>query len=568
MIPRKLENRFALLGVVLTGVIGGVIGLVGYRQMTDAVRREAMARVAEATRAGQRLFMAEFDRLDPSRSLPEDAKLTVVPVADVRPDTPLYSLFQKALTDTKAEGFALLEEGLCAVSVRRAPEAEKLQAAVLPLRDANWLPDQIRTVIFGSAGGEPDSTTVTIFEKDIRIATNVRLSDGQRAIGTKVSDEVARRVLGEGQPWNDRAFVVDHWVISSYLPIRTIEGDVVGMFYAGIDESLYVALKERSIALFLAFILGLTLVISAGGWVLGKRLAHPLSKLTGASAALGRGDREHIEVSPTDPEEVRLLAETFNQMADQVSAKTVDLEASNRQVKEALDDYMEVLGFVAHELKSPVAGALTQLKTIEGGYAGEVPETLQRPLAAIGRYLDYGHEIALSFNNLSRAETEGFAPRKMQMDDFCQEVVSRSIADLTPQASQREMTISLRGEPISLRADPDLMRVVMDNLIGNAEKYGESGTEIQVTVRQLPQRARVEVRNQGVGVPQERFPELFGKFHRIQDPELASRKGTGVGLYLVKKIVNLHGGQVGVEGQYGEWIEFWFEIPNDELPHL
>ena len=562
--PRKLENRFALFGLALTWVLGGVIGLVGYQQMTMAVRREAMARVNDATRVGRRLLEAEFANLEPSSPFPQDAKLTAVPAEDVRQGTPLYSLVQKAITETKAQGFALLADGLCVVSVRRAPDAERFLVAALPLRGAHRLPDMIRTVVFGSSGLEPHPATVTIFEGDTRIATNVRLPDGRRATGTRVSQEVARRVLGEGRPWNDRAFVVDRWVISSYLPIRTIDGDVVGMLYAGLDEHPYVAQEKRSIVLFLAFILGLTLIMSAGGWYLGRRLAYPLTKLTGAAAALGSGERERIEVSRRDPEEVRLLADTFNQMADQVNAKTVALEASNRQVKKALDDYMEVLGFVAHELKSPVAGALSQLMMIDGGYTGEVPEALRRPLAAIRRYLDYGHEIALSFNNLSRAESEGFAPKKTPLADFCQEVVCPAITDVSSQASQQQMTITLKAARIPLRADPDLMRVVMDNLIGNAVKYGRTGTEIRVTADRLPQGLHVGVRNQGVGVPRERFPELFTKFHRIHDPELKSRKGTGVGLYLVKKIIDLHGGRVGVDGQYGEWIEFWFELPDSD----
>ena len=85
-----------------------------------------------------------------------------------------------------------------------------------------------------------------------------------------------------------------------------------------------------------------------------------------------------------------------------------------------------------------------------------------------------------------------------------------------------------------------------------------------MTVQPLPKGFRVEVRNQGVGVPRERFADLFKKFYRIQDPNLKSRKGTGVGLYLVKKIIDLHGGKVGVDGEYGKWIEFWFEISGDK----
>jgi len=566
--PSKLEYRFALWGVILTCVVGGIIGLVGYRQMTRSVHREAMARVVEATRAGQRLLEAQFARLDPGGPLPPDAKRTTVLAKDIRQGTPLYPLVQMALTDTNANAFALLPDGLSLVSVRHDPNAEALLVATLPLRGAHWLSDQIRAVVFGISEGQQSSTTVTIFEKDIRIATNVRLPDGRRATGTRVSEEVNQRVLKEGRPWNDRAFVVDRWVISSYLPIHTVDGAVIGMFYAGIDESSYVAQQERSIFLFVAFILGLTLVMSATGWYLGRHLACPLTKLTDASIDLSRGERKHIEVSAKDPEEIRLLANTFNQMADRIYAKTVALETSNEQAKKALNDYMEVLGFVAHELKSPVAGALTQLAMIDDGYVGEVPEKLQPPLAAIRRYMEYGHEMALSFNNLSRMESDGFAPQKKPLADFCQEVVSPAIADLSLQASLRKMAIVLKGTPMPGQADLDLMRVVMDNLIGNAVKYGRSETEICVTVNRIPQGIHVEVRNQGVGVPSERFGELFQKFRRIQDAKLISRKGTGVGLYLVKKIIDLHGGRVGVEGEYEAWIAFWFEIPdgNDEPP--
>ncbi len=564
MMPRKLKNQFTLLGVVLTWLVGGVVGLVGYRQMTEAVRHEAKARVQEAARVGQRLLEAEFTHLDPNGSLPREAKLLSIPAENVHAGMPLYPLLRKAHADGKAEGFVLLAEGLCMVSVRPAPVGGGFVVALWSLRGAHWLPDQIRTVVFGSPGPGLDSATITIFEKDVRIATNVTLPDGRRATGTRVSEAVARRVLGEGREWNDRAFVVNRWMITDYQPIRSIDGEILGMLYAGLDEAPYVAQGERNIVLFLTFILGLTLVTSVGGWYLGKRLAHPLTKLTGASAALGRGDRERIEVSTRDPEEVRVLAEAFNRMADQIHAKAAALEASNLRAKKALDDYMEVLGFVAHELKSPVAGALTQLVTIEGGYAGAVPEALRRPLAALRRSLEYGQEIALSFNNLSRAESEGFAPQKRLLPDFCQEVIRPAIADLSSQATQREMSIALQGGPISLRADPDLMRVVLDNLIGNAVKYGRTGTEIRVTAQKVPEGVRVEVYNQGVGVPRERFPELFTKFRRIHDPKLTSRKGTGVGLYLVKKIVDLHGGRVGVEGEYGEWIRFWFELPDGE----
>ena len=208
---------------------------------------------------GQRLLEAEFLRLDPNGPLPRDAKRLSLPAEAVHHGTPLYPFIRKAETGGKAEGLALLDEGLCIVSVRHAPASAKVLAALWPLRGANWLADHIREVVFGSDGYGPESATITIFEKDIRIATNVTLADGRRATGTRVSEVVARKVLGEGEAWNDRALVVNRWMITSYRPLRSLDGAVIGMLYAGLDEAPYVAQGERNIVLFLTFILGLTL---------------------------------------------------------------------------------------------------------------------------------------------------------------------------------------------------------------------------------------------------------------------------------------------------------------------
>jgi signal transduction histidine kinase len=560
MIPRQLKNQVVLLGILLTWSVGGVIGFVGYRQMVSAVRREAMARVENAVRVGQRVLETEFVHLDPDGPLPPGARLLRLPAESAPGDDPLAALIRKARVEGKAEGFALLPEGLSMAAVRRG-SGGRFVAAVQSLRDANRLPDLIRDIVFGPDATARGSATITLFEGDVRIATNVTLADGRRAVGTRASPDVARRVLREAQVWNDRAFVVDRWMITCYQPLRAADGAVIGMLYAGLDEAPYVAERERNILLSVLAVLGLTLAVSAGGWVLGGRLARPLTQLTSAAAALARGERERIETSPRDPEEVRALAEAFNRMSDEIHAQTAALEASRQRAHKTLQDYLEVLGFVAHELKNPINGALTQLNLIDEGYVGKPPEAFGRPLSALRRSLEYGREIAQSFTNLSRAESEGFTPRLRPLEDFVREVLALAVGDCAAEAAQRQMPIRVEGGPVPTGCDPDLMRVVLDNLIGNAVKYGEKGSEILVAVAATPAALRVAVTNRGVGVAPERLPELFAKFHRIQDPQLRSRKGTGVGLYLVKRIVELHGGQVGVEGAYGQWIRFWFEIP-------
>jgi signal transduction histidine kinase len=341
------------------------------------------------------------------------------------------------------------------------------------------------------------------------------------------------------------------------------------MLYAGLDEAPYFAKGERGIVFFLASILGLTMVISGAAWYVGRRLSLPLSNLTVSAAALGKGERKEIRVLPNDPEEIRVLAKTLNTMTDLIIAHTAELIASREKAQKALSDYLKVLKFVAHELKSPFSGALSQLMFIEDGHAGKVPEKLSPRLAAIHRYMEYGFEMAQSFNQLSRAESEGFTAHKQLLADFQEQVIRLSIDDFSAEAAHHKMKITLAGDRAALWADPDLMRVVIDNLIGNALKYGQEGTEIRITSQKIRDSLRIEVLNQGIGVPRERFSQLFTKFFRIRDPKLESRKGTGVGLYLIKKIVELHNGLVGIDGDYGKWIKFWFEIPygnSTELP--
>ncbi len=147
------------------------------------------------------------------------------------------------------------------------------------------------------------------------------------------------------------------------------------------------------------------------------------------------------------------------------------------------------------------------------------------------------------------------------MADFAAAVVRPAVADCEAAASSRGMTIAVEGEAGPARIDTDLMRVVMDNLVGNAVKYGKEGTTVRIALGRANGRLRVEVRNEGVGVSPESVPKLFTKFYRAHDPATTTTKGTGVGLYLVRRFVELHGGAVGVEGEYGSWVAFRFEIP-------
>ena len=112
-----------------------------------------------------------------------------------------------------------------------------------------------------------------------------------------------------------------------------------------------------------------------------------------------------------------------------------------------------------------------------------------------------------------------------------------------------------------VQCDPELLRIVLVNLLGNAVKYGEAGGALRVTLERGPDQLLVRVWNAGPGFREEERPRLFRKFSRLQAPELQGRKGTGVGLYTAWRIVHLHGGRLDAQSQPGQWAEFSVELP-------
>jgi two-component system NtrC family sensor kinase len=114
--------------------------------------------------------------------------------------------------------------------------------------------DRIKNIVFKDAKYKgKEIGTATIFLGDLRISTNVMDKEGNRAIGTRAMKEVQEQVLGKGEPWIHRAFVVDDWYITAYEPIQDIQDKIVGMLYVGMMESKYAVMKERLILLFFLF---------------------------------------------------------------------------------------------------------------------------------------------------------------------------------------------------------------------------------------------------------------------------------------------------------------------------
>ena len=258
-----------------------------------------------------------------------------------------------------------------------------------------------------------------------------------------------------------------------------------------------------------------------------------------------------------DQHQVRLhlaIAESISQAVE----KAYRIE----QLTEANRAYSEVLGFVSHELKSPIASMVTDARLLCGGYLGQLNDAqrskIQRTIAK-GEYLLH---LVDDYLNLDQIESGAMKGRFRKDVDFIKEVAEFSIEQFEPMIEDKRMTLESQLAPLPpIECDAGLMKIVVDNLLGNAVKYGREGGTIRITIELDGDMLQIVVWNEGPGFPKELRANLFRKFSRLGVPELKKEKGTGVGLYSSWRVVRVHGGRITADSKYGQWAQFTVHIP-------
>lgn len=397
--------------------------------------------------------------------------------------------------------------------------------------------------------------TATIFLHDCRIATTVRLPNGNRALGTRVSKEVADRVLDNGLAWIGEAFVVNETYLSAYEPIFDFGGQIIGILYVGVlkqpfdDYMRNVILRYGYLTL---FALSISLVIA---FVLAGRLSEPMHRLVEAANKMSN------EEVPDDVSEEHACSETarliraFNKMKNML----VDREAKLREVNR---NYMETIGFVSHELKSPLASMLNYVYLLRRQMMGPVNEKQTKALNTIDKDIKRIVEMVRHYLSLSRIENEEFSPVLAKVDvtdDILEPLLDSAHGDLESSGMRVENKLD---KNTFLNADVNMVREVFDNLLSNAIKYGKEQGVITISSVSKEDMIEFTFRNEGSGIPDDQINMIFDKFSRLSGTDIVrKRKGSGLGLFITRNIIVAHGGDIFARSSPGEWIEFVFTFP-------
>lgn len=411
------------------------------------------------------------------------------------------------------------------------------------------LVNKIRDSVFENKlyRGKPVGT-VTIFLDDTRIATNVLDEDGKLAVGTRVSQTVYENVVERGRSWLDRAFVVTDWYLTAYEPIRDAGNNIVGILYVGILEKPFSDLRRNILLVFSAIIAGAVVMATVISVVIGRTISHPFGKLTEATERISAGQLHHRIKPDRRFTELNRLALSFNDMARKLNARERKLRDANHQLAELNKSYLDLIGFVSHELKGMLGSIVMNVYSLKDGFLGPLNEKQQKAVDSSARSLDHFESVVKNYLDLSRIE-KGELELHPSAFDLCDALIRPAMEHFEKQAAERKIAIENRIAPgIAVRGDRNLLAIVCNNLLGNAVKYGEPGGRIVLEADvSRPDLVSVGFYNDGVPIPARQVDLLFRKFSRLPGSE--KTKGTGLGLFIVKQIVEKHGGVVRAEPQ-------------------
>ncbi|MGD9162614.1 MAG: cache domain-containing protein, partial [Desulfobacteraceae bacterium] len=385
--------------------------------------------------------------------------------------------------------------------------------------------DKIKDTVYkGEVYKNKDMGTATIFQNDLRISTNVLTENGQRAIGTRVSEAVYDRVLVEGKQWIDRAVVVDSWYITAYEPLRDIDKNIIGILYVGMLEDKYVDFKQQSLIIFFVVtFIGMLLAIILSN-IFANAITRPIKHLAGISKHISDGDFS-VKADIRAGDEIGELVNAFNKMARGLMERDEKLKDETRRQlmrSQKLAALGRMAAGIAHEINNPLTGTLMYgyflLKRLPKGSrdwedAKIIVDETTRCRELIRNLLDFSREIP---------------PRKglSHIDN----IMEKSINIVKNQTSFREVEIIRKssGDLPELMLDESQIQQVLINLLLNAAEAMHDGGDLVIeTIHDnINRNIAVNITDTGSGISPENLDKIFDPFFTTKE----TGKGTGLGL--------------------------------------
>ena len=367
----------------------------------------------------------------------------------------------------------------------------------------------------------------------------------------KITDDYMKRALNNGftKYVSDDVFGRGQFVVAVPIPNDVSGGRSIGAVFAvenAVEGLLPYILGILNVFFFTTIVLlGISSLVI---YQLCKGIAVPLEEMEEVTKHFAKGEFEHRANENYKRGYFSTFAAALNKMADEL--------AVNEEAQKSF------IANVSHELKTPMT---TIGGFIDGILDGTIPENQQRRyLQTVSTEVKRLARIVVSMLNLSKIEAGEVSLSPVEYD------ISKQVFETLLSFERRidEKNISIEGfedmTPVVAYADRDLVQQVIYNLFDNAVKFTPENGTITVFVNDTENETCVTIRNTGVSVSNDEISRIFERFYKVDKSRSFDVKGVGLGLYIVKTIINMHDGEISACSKEDEYTEFSFRLPLKE----
>lgn len=334
-----------------------------------------------------------------------------------------------------------------------------------------------------------------------------------------------------------------------------VEGAVTILSDSSVLGAVYISETAQETEDFIADVRWILIVISAVvcllvgvlSWVMADIIIGPIEKFT---KFVSEFDPEHLEqrMAIEGKDEVSELAGAFNGMADRLA----QMEEKRRLF----------VSNASHELKTPLSSikllseSILSMQTEEDSYISEFMTDINGEVDRLAKIVDR----LLTLTKLD-AETDMLEVKRVSVNTL----VERINRSLKPQADIKNITVAVTEyDEVFAEIDLSKMWQVIYNLTDNAIKYTQTGGIVKTTLKSEGDFCRIEIEDNGIGIPKEHLDKIFDRFYRVDKARSRESGGTGLGLSIVKDMVELHKGKILVDSKEGEGTIFIIILPKKQ----
>lgn len=327
------------------------------------------------------------------------------------------------------------------------------------------------------------------------------------------------------------------------LPVTTSGGKVVGMVFASSPADMMMDFLAEILKMFVVSALAVLVLAFVAVYIITAGLVRPLRNMVVAAQSFSGGDFS-MRVPVESHDELGQLAVAFNNMASSLASQEVMRRSFTANV--------------SHELRTPMT---TIGGFIDGILDGTIPqEKRDYYLNIVSQEIRRLSRLVRSMLNIARIEV-GELEIKPDLFDMNDTVIKTVFTFEQPLEAKNIEVRGLDHDKVMVEADPDLIHQVVYNLIENAVKFANENGYIEVNYSEDDEFTYTAIKNSGAGIARDDIPRVFDRFYKTDKSRSRDKGGAGLGLHIVRSIVNLHGGEIIVRSVEGEFCEFVFTVP-------